>query len=323
MSSLTRPRGPALDTRQFYGEVLQGLQQVQKTLPCKLLYDERGSQLFEAICELEEYYLTRTEIAIMQTYIHEIASLLGRGCVLIEYGSGNSQKTRLLLEALPDPVAYIPVDISEASLARSTAALAAAYPGLAVLPVWADYTHPFSLPSIHRPGARKVAYFPGSTIGNFYPAEAIAFMQRIAQTTGHNGALLIGIDLKKDPAVLNRAYNDRAGVTAAFNLNILTRLNREFSADFQLDQFVHYAFYNELEGRIEMHLISRRAQTVYIGEQAISFKAGETILTEVSYKYTLEEFQHLAAQAGFSVGRTWTDVSCQFSVQYLIAENVS
>ncbi len=312
--------GPVLDARQFYGEVLQGLQQAQKTLPSKLFYDERGSQLFEAICQLEEYYLTRTETAIMQAHISEIASLLGRGCVLIEYGSGNSQKTRLLLEALSDPVAYIPVDISETSLRRSAATLAAAYPGLAILPVWADYTHPFTLPPIPRPRARRVAYFPGSTIGNFYPDQAVAFLQRIAQITGPNGALLIGVDLKKDAGALHRAYNDRAGVTAAFNLNILVRLNHEFGADFQPDQFIHYAFYNELEGRIEMHLISRKTQTVHMGEHTIPFKAGETILTEVSYKYTLEEFQHLAAQAGFSLGRVWTDAGHQFSIQYLIAD---
>jgi dimethylhistidine N-methyltransferase len=314
-----KPAGPALDVEQLRRQVLHGLHRPQKELPCKLFYDERGSQLFEAICELEEYYLTRTEIAIMQAHISEVAALLGRGCVLIEYGSGSSQKTRILLDALQDLVAYIPVDISETYLQHSAANLAAAYPGLAVLPVWADYTYPFTLPPLNRPEARKVAYFPGSTIGNFYPDEAIAFMQRIAQTTGHNGALLIGVDLKKDPDALHRAYNDHAGVTAAFNLNILARLNREFGADFQLDQFAHYAFYNDLEGRIEMHLISQQAQTVHIGEQTIPFKAGETILTEVSYKYTLGEFQHLAAQAGFSVGRAWTDAGCQFSVQYLIA----
>lgn len=320
ISSPIKPVGPALDVQQLHREVLRGLQQAQKTLPSKLFYDELGSQLFEAICELEEYYLTRTETAIMRAHIGEIVSLLGQGCVLIEYGSGNSQKTHLLLEALPDPVAYIPVDISETSLIRSAATLAAAYPGLAILPVWADYTHPFTLPLITRPGARKVAYFPGSTIGNFYPDQAVAFMQRLAHTTGPNGALLIGVDLKKDPAVLNRAYNDRAGVTAVFNLNILARLNREFGADFQLDQFVHYAFYNEFEGRIEMHLISQRAQTVHMGEHTIPLKAGETILTEVSYKYTLEGFQHLAAQAGFSLGRVWMDAGHQFSIQYLIAD---
>lgn len=313
-----RPLNLEVDVGRIHREVLQGLRKPQKELPSKLFYDQVGSQLFEQICDLDEYYLTRTETAIMQASIGEIAALLGKGCLLIEYGSGNSKKTRILLDHLPELVGYLAIDISKEHLLRSTADLAAAYPGLDVIPIWADYTSYFVLPVIHKPVVRKIAYFPGSTIGNFYPDEAVAFLERIAGTIGSSGVLLIGVDLKKDPAVLNLAYNDRAGVTAAFNLNLLARLNGEFGADFQLEQFAHHAFYNEAEGRIEMHLISLREQTVHIDGQEIHFEQGETILSEVSYKYTLEEFARLAAQAGFKVGRVWTDEDARFSVQYLI-----
>lgn len=307
------------DTHRIRSEVLQGLQKPRKELPPKLFYDELGSQLFDRICELDEYYLTRTETAIMQEYIGEIAGLVGRGCLLIEYGSGSSKKTKILLDHLHDPASYVTIDISREHLMRSAADLAAAYPGLEVIPIYADYTASFELPSIDKPVLRRVAYFPGSTIGNFYPEEAVDFLKRIAEAIGPGGSLLIGVDLKKDPSVLNLAYNDRAGVTAAFNLNMLARMKREFEADFQIEQFAHRAFYNERLGRIEMHLIALKDQTVHLDGVEIVFKAGESILTEVSYKYTLEEFEKLAARAGFKVSKVWTDKKQLFSVQYLTA----
>ncbi|HVF11165.1 MAG TPA: L-histidine N(alpha)-methyltransferase, partial [Abditibacteriaceae bacterium] len=239
----------------FREEVLHGLQQPQKELPCKYFYDERGSHLFDQICRLEEYYPTRTELAIMQEHAGAMAQLLGRGCLLIEYGSGSSLKTRVLLDHLAAPAAYVPIDISRAHLMRSAGRLAAAYPGLKVLPVCADYTTDFTLPTCHRPIARKAVYFPGSTIGNFDPTQAQNFLCHIAEICGVGGGLLIGIDLKKDACILEPAYNDARGVTAAFNLNLLRRINRELGADFQLDRFQHYAFYNEELGRIEMHLV--------------------------------------------------------------------
>ncbi len=308
-----------LDTSHIRREVRQGLLKPQKELPCKLFYDERGSRLFDQICELDEYYLTRTETAIMQEHVGEMASLMGRRCLLIEYGSGSSKKTRLLLDHLQALTAYVAIDISKEYLMRSAAKLAAAYPSLEVIPVWADYTRPFTLPPIDKPVSRKVAYFPGSTIGNLYLKEALDFLKRIAETVGPGGGLLIGVDLKKNPSVLNLAYNDRAGVTAAFNLNMLARINQEFGADFQIEQFEHHAFYHEALGRIEMHLISRKDQTIHLDGSEIFFRAGGSILTEVSYKYTLEEFERLTAKAGFKLSRVWSDEQQLFSVQYLIA----
>ncbi|MEW5988580.1 MAG: L-histidine N(alpha)-methyltransferase [Chloroflexota bacterium] len=300
-------------------DVLRGLQQPQKELPARWFYDEVGSRLFEQICELDEYYLTRTEMAIMQARVAEMVALLGRGCLLIEYGSGSSKKTRLLLDHLPEPVAYVAIDISREHLLQATAALSAAYPGLEVLPLWADYTHSVTLPPTKRPPTRRVAYFPGSTVGNFYPPEVVAFLQRVAAQVGPGGGLLIGVDLKKDPAILRRAYNDRAGVTAAFNLNMLAHLNRALGANFQLEQFEHRALYNQEHGRIEMRLVARAGQTVHLDGRAIPFHAGEEILTEVSYKYSLADFAELAAEGGFQVGQVWTDEEQLFSVQYLEA----
>jgi dimethylhistidine N-methyltransferase len=298
-------------------EVLSGLQSPVKELPCKLFYDERGAQLFERICELDEYYLTRTDQAIMLRYAGEMATCIGRGAALIEYGSGAGTKTRILLDHLQDLVAYIPVDISREQLLISAADLAAAYPNIQVLPVHADYTGPFTLPPIESPIARKVGYFSGSTIGNFTPPEAVAFLSRQIDLLGPGGGMLIGADLQKDPAVLHLAYNDRAGVTAAFNLNILTHVNRELGADFQLDQFAHKARYNEQEGRIEMYLTSLADQIVHLDDTAIDFRNGERILTEVSYKYTLNGFAEIARRAGFDVRTVWTDERRWFSVQYL------
>jgi dimethylhistidine N-methyltransferase len=296
--------------------VLQGLQDARKELPSKYFYDEVGSQLFEQICELDEYYLTRTELGIMQERMAEIVALLGPHCLLIEYGSGSSTKTRMLLDALHDPAGYVPIDIAKEQLLRSAAALTLSYPELEVLPVCADYTSDFELPMPGKPVLRRVAYFPGSTIGNFDREPATHFLQQIARAC-QGGGLLIGVDLKKDFNILHRAYNDSQGVTAQFNKQLLVRMNQELDADFQLNQFGHYAFYNPGQSRIEMHLVSLKNQTVRIGESEISFKLGESIWTESSYKYTLEEFARMARAAGFIVEGVWTDPQQFFSVQYL------
>lgn len=298
--------------------MLQGLQDARKELPSKYFYDDTGSQLFEQICELDEYYLTRTELGIMQEQMQEIVSLLGPHCLLIEYGSGNSTKTRMLLNALQDPAGYVPIDIAKEQLLRSVADLALTYPELEVLPVCADYTSDFELPLPGKPVVQRVAYFPGSTIGNFDREPARQFLQKIARVC-QGGGLLIGVDLKKDFNILHRAYNDSQGMTAQFNKHLLVRMNQELDADFQLNQFGHYAFYNPGQSRIEMHLVSLKNQAVRIGDVEISFKLGESIWTESSYKYTLEEFAQLAATAGFTVERVWTDSRKLFSVQYLKA----
>lgn len=300
--------------KTFRDEVLQGLLDARKELPSKYFYDEVGSELFEQICELDEYYPTRTELAIMQECLPEIAELLGPHCLLIEYGSGSSTKTRLLLDALRDPAGYVPIDISKEQLLHSAADLARAYPGLEVLPVCADYTSDFDLPRPNKPVARRVAYFPGSTIGNFDREPAQRFLRQLARNCQ---GLLIGVDLKKDFNILHRAYNDSQGVTAQFNKHLLVRINQELGADFQLQNFGHYAFYNPAQSRVEMHLVSLKNQAVHIGEIEITFKLGESVWTESSYKYTLAEFAHLAASAGFTVEQVWTDARQLFSVQYL------
>jgi dimethylhistidine N-methyltransferase len=304
--------------QMFYDDVLQGLQAKHKTLPSKYFYDDLGSQLFEQICTQDEYYLTRTELSIMQEQVREMAALLGPRCLLIEYGSGSSIKTRLLLDALLDPAGYVPIDISKGQLLGSVAALTLAYPDLEVLPVCADYTSAFELPIPKKPFARKVAYFPGSTIGNFERDAAQSFLRQVA-TVCQGGSLLIGVDLQKDCTILHRAYNDGQGVTAQFNKHLLERINRELRANFQVQHFEHYAFYNPAQGRIEMHLVSLRDQTLQIGQEDISFRRGESIWTESSYKYALGEFACLADGAGFTVERVWTDSRALFSVQYLTA----
>lgn len=308
---------PAAST--FRAEVLAGLRGAPKTLPCKWLYDERGSELFEAICELDEYYVTRTELAITRAHAAEMAAWLGPRCLLVEYGSGSGLKTRILLGALDDPVAYVPVDISRAALAASAAGLCAARPGLPVLPVCADYTADHALPRPARRPRRTVVYFPGSTIGNFTPLQARRFLARAARTCGAAGGLLIGVDLRKDRATLERAYDDAAGVTAAFNRNLLVRINRELGADFRVERFRHVALWNAEAGRVEMHLESDLAQEVRVAGERFRFAAGERIHTENSYKWRLEEFRALAAAAGWRLLRTWTDAEGLFSVQYLAA----
>ena len=302
----------------FLAEVLIGLRKPQKELPSKYFYDERGSHLFEGICELKEYYIPRIEASIMQAHIKEMATLIGPHVLLIEYGSGNCKKMRFMIDHLHDPVAFIPIDISQGQLLHVTEELASIYPRLQVLPVCADYTSSFELPIPRQSSKRIVVYFPGSTISNFDPIPAKHFLEHVANLCGLDGALLIGVDLKKDPAVLHSAYNDNQGTTAAFNLNLLKRINRELDCDFQLDGFQHYAFYNPRESRVEMHLVSQRDQVVHLNRETISFTRCESIWTESSYKYNLDEFEQMAAAAGFRVERVWADERQWFSVQYLV-----
>lgn len=305
------------DVGSFRREVISGLSRSRKELSPKYFYDARGCELFDAICELPEYYPTRTEMYMMQVHAAEMASQLGAQSILIEYGSGNSRKTRVLIAAL-EPVAYVPIDIAGAQLRDSAAALCSAFPGLKVVAVCADYSRPLTLPEIDAISARRrVIYFPGSTIGNFTVDEALGFLKNARTLAGAGGAMLIGVDLKKDHAVLDAAYNDARGVTAEFNLNLLRRINRELGADFNLAAFRHHAFYNAEAGRIEMHLQSLCEQQVVIDGNAFSFSEGETIHTENSYKYSADEFSRLAAQAGFETVHCWIDPQQLFSVHYL------
>lgn len=300
----------------FLSDVVDGLSRARKSLPCKYFYDQRGSALFDAICGLEEYYPTRTETAILRRHAAEFAELAGPRAAVVELGSGSSVKVRILLDALENPAAYVPVDISREHLLASAARLAGDYPNLTVVPVAADYVQGFPLPPVAAP-ERLLAFFPGSTIGNFEPAEAAAFLGRLARRLGAGSRLLIGVDLKKHRDVLEAAYNDTRGVTAAFNLNLLARINRELDGNFDLDGFAHHAFYDETHGRIEMHLVSRRAQTVVVGGRTFYFAAGETIHTENSWKYALPEFERLARGAGWRTVRTWTDRAGLFGVSWL------
>jgi len=298
-------------------EVLSGLQQRQKTLPCKYFYDERGSALFDAICELPEYYLTRTELGIMETHVADMAAMLGPQLTLVEPGSGSSLKTRLLLDHLREPVAYVPVDISRAHLVNAADRLNRLYPDLEVLPVCADFNQAFEVPAPRRTAERTAVYFPGSTLGNFPPVEAVPLLDHMRRLAGPGGALLLGADLRKDRDVLQRAYDDAAGVTAAFNLNILERINRELDGDFDLGRFRHRAVYNETEGCIEMHLVSLGSQIVRVSGESFGFHDGEHILSERSYKYSLEGLTTLALRAGLSLEQHWLDDRGYFCVAYL------
>jgi dimethylhistidine N-methyltransferase len=300
----------------FLSEVVDGLSSRPRSLPCKYFYDATGAELFQKICELPEYYPTRTELQILDRYSDEISALLGRGVELIGLGTGAGTKTRLLLEGLEKPVAYIPVDISKKQLEESTVWFRKRFPDLEVLPVCADYLEPFELPAPTRKPARKVVYFPGSTIGNFELEAAAEFLRRIERHCGSGGGLLIGVDLQKERNILERAYNDSAGVTAQFNLNLLARANRDLDADFDLKHWRHLAVYNSSEGRIEIYLLSNRDQTVHIQDREFHFEAGERILTEYSYKYTPDGFAALAHSAGFDFQKMWTDESRLFGVFY-------
>jgi dimethylhistidine N-methyltransferase len=301
----------------FRDAVFAGLGRQPKTLPCKFFYDERGSALFEEICRLPEYYLTRTEIAILEEYAGAIAARLGPYARLIELGSGASVKVRILLQALAEPAAYVPVDISREHLREAARGLAADFPGLPIIAVCADYTRPFPMPPLPGPAGKRVGFFPGSTIGNFEPEAVVRFLSHCGELLGPGGEMLIGVDLKKDQAILNAAYNDRAGVNAAFNLNLLARINRELAGDLAIGRFAHVAFYNAAEGRMELYLESRAAQSATIAGRRFDFAEGERIHTENSYKYAVAEFRALAARAGFTAVHTWTDSDQLFSVHYL------
>lgn len=309
-------RAPAAD--RFLQDVLQGLTGTPKTLVPKYFYDDVGSALFEAICALEEYYPTRTELAMMEAHSSAMAACMGAGCALIEFGSGASRKSRLLIEA-SRPNVYVPIDISREMLRSSAEGLHRSFPELPILAVCADYSGAFDLPPLDRFGVdRRVMYFPGSTVGNFDPPDAVAFMRRLTRIAGSGGGLLIGVDLRKDKATLEAAYDDPQGVTAAFNLNLLARINRELGANFDVRAFRHRAHYDETLGRIEMHLESLREQSVHIGSTTISFGRGETIHTENSYKYSVSGFQALAASAGFQPRKCWVDAGNMFSVHYMV-----
>ncbi|MFN2542390.1 MAG: L-histidine N(alpha)-methyltransferase [Chthoniobacterales bacterium] len=314
------PTAPATPEKiadpEFFADVIAGLSKHPRTLPCKYFYDAPGSELFQKICELPEYYLTRAELQILDHYSGEIANALGSGIELIGLGTGAGTKTRILLEKLHSPIAYVPVDISKEQLERSTTLFRKIFPSLEILPVSADYLEPLKLPWPSKKPERKIVYFPGSTIGNFETAPARDFLRRISKYVGAGGGLLIGLDLEKDREVLEHAYNDSAGVTAQFNLNLLARANRELGADFDLTRWRHHAFYNSDAGRIEIYLVSAADQTVQIAGYRFDFRAGEKITTEYSYKYTPEGFSELARSAGFEFAHMWTDPARLFGVFY-------
>jgi dimethylhistidine N-methyltransferase len=320
-NTISRPpiapvRNEAVERRSFVDDLLRGLSEVPKKIDCKYFYDKRGSVLFDEICELPEYYPTRTEVSILGRFGEEMAAAVGQRCLLVEYGSGSSLKTRILLDRLQKPAGYVPIDISREHLIEASCRIRTSYPALPVHPVCADYTTSIALP--HVSGANHtIAFFPGSTISNFEPDDAVRFLRRVRTTCGRGGGLLIGVDIKKDPDLLHAAYNDAAGVTARFNLNVLSRANREAEANFDVASFSHYAFYNSVFGRIEMHLVSRRDQAVRIGKRSIHFREGETILTEHSYKYTTAEFAELVHRAGYRVNQVWLDENRLFAVQFL------
>jgi dimethylhistidine N-methyltransferase len=312
--SVADQRRASKAARVFLRDAISGLRTSPKSLPCKYFYDQRGSELFDRICQLDEYYLTRSELALMDQFAPEMGAQIGPGAMLVEYGSGSSVKTRYLLDALPDAAAYVPVDISREHLQQTARELARDYPRIEILPVCADFTQHFALPRSRRTATHSAVYFPGSTIGNFLPGQAIAVLRRISRMCGNGGGLLIGIDLKKDVATIEAAYNDLLGVTAEFNLNLLRRMNRELGADFDLSQFFHRARYNANLGRVEICLVSRRAQAVSFGGETIEFDRGETICTEYSHKYTVDEFAAVAAAAGLTLRREWTDKNRRFAV---------
>lgn len=305
-----------VDQQDVLREVIEGLSKPQKEIPSKYFYDQKGSWLFDRICNLKEYYLTRSEVAILKQNVEEIAELLGPRVKLIEFGSGSSQKTRLLLDHMQNLAAYIPIDISRDHLFKATTQLENEYPDLKIEPVCTDYTQPFELPESGWEFNRKIIYYPGSTIGNFNPQKARQFLKLMASMVKPEGGVLIGVDLKKDREILEAAYNDDQGVTAAFNKNILEHLNRLIDSDFELDTFEHRAFYNKEEGRVEMHLVSTKEQVVHVDDVEFVFKKGETIHTENSYKYSLDEFEELVSN-DFLVQKVWTDDDENFSVQYL------
>jgi dimethylhistidine N-methyltransferase len=304
---------------EFRASVWAGLGQPRKTLQAKFFYDAEGSRLFEEICATPEYYPTRTERKLLADITPEISALVGPRRAVLEFGSGSGIKTRTLLSGLDSPVAYVPVEISRAALIGAVSELAPDYPAIHIVPVCADYTKPFALPDVGD-AEGWLGFFPGSTIGNFTPPQASQFLAQVRRMLGSGSRMIVGVDLRKDKAVLDAAYNDAAGVTAAFNLNLLARINRELEGDFDLDQFAHRAFYDEEQGRIEMHLVSQQDQTVTVSGRQFAFAAGETIHTENSYKYDIERFRSLAVSTGWSHRSVWTDSDRLFSVHLLVCE---
>ncbi|MBS1191597.1 MAG: hypothetical protein H6R10_3389 [Rhodocyclaceae bacterium] len=297
---------------------LEGLAQPQKRIPCTWLYDQRGSELFEQITDLPEYYPTRTEIDLLRRHAREMAAAVGCAAVVIEIGSGSSRKTPLLLRELQAPRAYVPIDIAPHCLEASVASLKAQFTDLPMYPLVADFNQPLRLPAeLPTPAGRHLCFFPGSTIGNLDPAEALAFLRRMADTLGPEARMLVGVDTTRDPAALIPAYDDPSGVTAAFNLNLLARLNRELESDFDLAAFRHEARYDHHRGRIEMHLVSRRPQEVHLLGKTFRFAAGESIHTENSHKYPVDQFQTLAQAAGWQPAGCWTDGEEHFSIHLL------
>jgi dimethylhistidine N-methyltransferase len=307
----------AAPDNEFARALVEGLSASQKSLPCRFFYDAQGSELFERITELPEYYPTRAEIAILEAQAAGIAAKTPPGSVLIEFGSGSSRKTEIVLAGLSSLAAYVPIDVSGDALADAKQRLHERFPTLRVLPVIGDFRAELSLPGelAERP---RLGFFPGSTIGNFTPIEARALLEAMAHTLKNGGRLLIGIDLRKDVARLEAAYDDAAGVTAAFNLNILARANRDLGANFDLDAFAHEAKFNDAESRVEIHIVSKRAQTADVCGKTFAFEEGEKIHTENSYKYTIEGFQALARDAGWTPRSVWTDPDGLFSFHELV-----
>ena len=320
--NVPQPRVAHLDfqppVQSFESTVTEGLSLPRKALPPVYFYDEKGSLLFEQICNLPEYYITRTEISLLEQIGPEFGQVAQEGCTVVEFGSGSSIKIRELLRDLRRPAGYVAIDISNKHLRRSAEGVSVMFPGLNVTSVCADFSQPLNLPEAVLGNGPRLGFFPGSTIGNMLPEAAAGFLRGARTLLGEQGAMFIGVDLKKDPAVLHAAYNDSQGVTAAFNLNLLERINRELEADFDLHAFVHEAFYNAELGRVEMHLRSLLAQQVRIAGQVFSFREGETIHTENSHKYSLEDFAAIAAQGGFRVERVWRAPKDLFSLQYLL-----
>lgn len=313
-SSVMRAPAAPRSAEALAGEVLAGLRQRPKRLAPRWFYDERGSSLFERICELPEYHLTRTEIAILTRHAAEIATFIGPRALLVEYGSGASTKTRLLLDRLEQPVGYVPVDVSRQHLLAAAQTISASYPGLEVRPLCADFTRPLVLPTMQRSARRIALFFPGSTLGNFDDPAARELLATMRTGAGRGSCLILGADLVRDPARLLRAYDDSQGVTAAFNLNALRHLNRRLGADFDVRGFRHEAVWNEVQSRIEMRLIATSDQRVHLGGRRIAFRAGEPLITEHCYKFTIPGCAALAAAAGWSLERSYTDERHDFAV---------
>jgi dimethylhistidine N-methyltransferase len=309
------PGAEAADHEHFSADVLHGLAKTPKRVPAKYFYDDAGSLLFERITDLPEYYPTRCEMSILRERAGEIAKLIPDGAALVEFGAGANKKARILLQAAPQIGVYVPVDICGEMIAREAAELRPDFPQLKVIPVTADFTQDFDLPAEVKAAPLRVGFFPGSTIGNFEPHEAAKFLRHAGKILGPKARLIIGVDLVKSADVLNAAYNDKAGVTAQFNLNLLARINRELGGNFNLDSFEHHAFYNRERHRVEMHLASLKRQKAKVAGESIEFRAGETIHTENSYKYSIEKLTALARGAGWRTLKTWADDNAYFAIQ--------